>query len=66
MTEKQLRVYRYLKVYGSSYPRDIAKRLGYSESAWVAQELKALFRKSLINSIGKAKLKKYFIIHQNN
>lgn len=66
MTEKQLKVYRCLKVFGASTPRAVAKKLGYTESAWICQQLKALKKAGLIDSCGAAKTKSYFITHKND
>jgi DNA-binding MarR family transcriptional regulator len=66
MSEKQLLIYKLLKVYGPSYPRDIAKRMGYKESAWVSRQLKVLVKRGLLGFKGSAKNKVYFIMHENN
>jgi predicted HTH transcriptional regulator len=65
MSEKQLMIYKALKTFGPMFPRHLAKRLEYKESAWVAQELKALVKAGLIIGEGKNKTKTYKIKHEN-
>lgn len=67
MTDKQKRVYKKLKkIDKPTHPRDLAKELGYSESAYIAQQLKALVRDGYIEKEGKGKFVTYKTIKQDD
>lgn len=59
MTTKQRRVLKAVKTLGPIRPHDLAKRLGYSESAPIAQQLIWLKKNTLLNRVGKGKSTKY-------
>ncbi len=59
MTNKQRRIFQAVKTLGPIRPHDLALRLGYSESAHVAQELKVLMKHTLLTKTGKGKTTKY-------
>ena len=59
MTDKQRRVVKAVKVLGPIRPHDLAKRLGYKESAPIMQQLLALRKNTLVSKTGKGKSTKY-------
>ena len=59
--ERENKILKYLKKHGPSYPRAIAKELGYSESAWIMYELKKLRKEGRIKKEGKNKATKYLL-----
>jgi len=59
MTDKQRRVFKAVKTLGPISPHDLAKRLGYGESAPVMDSLLRLYKHSLITKTGKGKSTKY-------
>lgn len=59
MTDKQRRVYQAVKTLGPIRPHNLALRLGYSESAPIAHELKVLTQHTLLTKTGKGKTTKY-------
>ena len=59
MTDKQRRVFKAVKVLGPIRPHDLAKRLGYKESAPIMQQLLALRKNTLLTKTGKGKSTKY-------
>lgn len=61
MTEKQRLVFSALKILGEHRPHDLAKRMGYTESAYISQQLSALYKKGLINKKGSGKKTTYKI-----
>lgn len=59
MTDKQRRVFKAVKILGPIRPHNLAKRLGYKESAPIMQQLLALRKNTLVSKIGKGKSTKY-------
>lgn len=59
MTDKQRQVFKAVKTLGPIRPHILAKRLGYTESAYIMQELLMLTRHTLFAKTGKGKTTKY-------
>lgn len=59
MTDKQKRVYEAVRILGPVRPHTLAKEMGYTESAYIMQQLLALKKKGYIIKTGSGKLTKY-------
>ena len=55
MTNKQRNVLKYFKTFKKSRPHDAARRMGFLESAPIAQQIKALERNGLLKKSGSGK-----------
>lgn len=55
MTEKQRLVFKAFKVLGKLTPHQLAKRMGYTESAPISQQIKALLKNGLLIKEGYGK-----------
>lgn len=59
MTDKQRRILKAVKILGPVRPHNLAKRLGYIESAPIMDSLLRLYKHTLITKTGKSKSTKY-------
>lgn len=59
MTEKQRLVYKAVKWLGPITPHQLAKRMGFTESAYISVQLVSLFKLGLLQRHGKGKNTKY-------